>query len=102
MCFRDRTQSAWGRASERWAEELVKEGTSPICRTLSLNIGNVGGFFFFLFFWWMKNHQSCELRGEVTDLVSKSGIRETREQAIAGILARGNGGFAQGDGSGNS
>lgn len=48
--------------------EGSERGTVPMCRTLQLEIGNVGGF---SPLWWMRNHQSCELRGEVTDLASE-------------------------------
>lgn len=38
----------------------------------------------------------------MTNLLNEGRIREIRESAVVGILARGNGGFDQGDGSENN
>lgn len=51
---------------------------------------------------WRNHQRSCELRGEMTNLLNEGRIREIRELAVVGILAGGNGGFDQGDGSENN
>lgn len=51
---------------------------------------------------WRNHQRTCKLRGEMTNLLNEGRIREIRESAVVGILARGNGGFDQGDGSENN
>lgn len=81
--------------TERWSE-----GARQTVQNFVNEYQECGFFFFFLVH--EKPLESHELRGEGTDLVSKGRIRATREQAAAGILARGNSGLDQGGNSGNS